>query len=276
MKRILGIGILAMVLTVAVYGQGEINEELKVLFRDESAYGAFLYSNGAGLSYRYGRFIDATNMWVYDADLTYLKDPKEMKSMVIYEYFTRRFVYGKKNLFWELKTTAGRQHELYSKYDRSSISIRFFYSGGLALGFEKPIYYEILTLGSLGEIVDTEEKKFDPSIHESNYGGRASFFKGFDELRVMPGITAKAGFSFEYSERQQTLNMLEAGVGATVYPRNIEIMASDDNDFYYVHIFLGYRFGNIIDISESARAKSWLERRQEPREAMEGAYPEGF
>lgn len=273
MRRLLIIPVIALLLTPVVRGQGEIDEELKMLFTDESSFGAFLQSNGLGVNYRYTRFINARNNWILDADFNYLKDPKEMKSMVIYDYFTKRFVYGKKNLFWELKAFGGRQHELFSKYDRSSISVRAFYSGGITLGFEKPIYYEILTVGSLGEIIDTEEKKFDPSIHETNYGGRASFFKGFNELRVMPGLSVKAGLSFEYSERQQVINALEAGIGASIYPRKIEIMASEQNQFYYFHLYVGYRFGAVIDISESARAKNWLERRRERQEAMDQLPP---
>ena len=63
------------------------------------------------LNYRYGFYRDAKNQFIIDADFNYVKDPKEVKTQVIYDYNTRRYVFGKQNLFWELKGMAGWQKE---------------------------------------------------------------------------------------------------------------------------------------------------------------------
>jgi hypothetical protein len=138
--------ILVMVIgsfSLSLLGQGDIDEQRHTLFRDESTFGVFLNSNGFGLNYRYGFYRNAKNQFIIDADLTYVKHPKEVKTQVAYEYSTRRYVYGKENLFWELKGMAGWQKELYRKYDKNGISVRLFYAGGISLGFLKPIYYEV-------------------------------------------------------------------------------------------------------------------------------------
>jgi hypothetical protein len=249
--------------SLALTGQGEIDEQRHTLFRDESTFGAFLYSNGWGINYRHGYYRDARNQLLLDVDFAYVKHPKEVKTQVAYEYSTRRYVYGKENLFWELKGLAGWQKELYRKYDKNGISVRFFYEGGLSLGFLKPIYYEVYTFSAIGEATNLEYKKFDPAIHQTQIGGRGPFFMGFNELGLVPGLTAKTGLSFEYSQKDAVVHALEAGVTLTVYPKKIPIMATDMNNFLFFNFSVGYRFGKIVDISQAARARAGKERRQD-------------
>jgi len=251
--------------STSLLAQGEIDEQKRVMFRNESSYGIFLNSNGFGLNYRYGFWRNAKNQFILDGDLSYVKHSKEVKTAVAVNYSTRRYVYGKQNLFWELKGMAGWQKELYRKYDKKGISVRLFYGGGLSIGFLKPIYYEVYTFSTIGEALHSDYRKFDASIHQTQIGGRGPFFMGFNELKVVPGLTGKTGLSFEFSERDAIIHALEAGVSLTVYPKDIPIMATEQNNFLFVNLIVGYRFGNIVNISEAARAKSRKERRQEKK-----------
>lgn len=245
--------------------QGEIDNQLRVMLRDESTFGAFLSSNGFGANYRYGFWRNARNQFIIDGDFSYVKHPKEVKTTVAYDFSTHRYVYGKQNLFWELKGAAGWQKELYRKHDKSGISVRLFYSGGVSIGFMKPIYYEVYTFSTIGEATNKEYMKFDASIHQTQIGGRGPFFKGFNELKVVPGLYGKTGFSFEYSQKDAIVHALEAGLSLTVYPKDIPIMATEKNSFLFFNLIVGYRFGRIIDISEAARSKSWKEKRQQKK-----------
>ncbi|MCF8347082.1 MAG: hypothetical protein K9G38_07705 [Bacteroidales bacterium] len=263
--------ILLLLIPLAVAnGQGIMIDQPKMLFNDDQTIGVFLNSNGIGADFRYARYVDYRNDRIFEFSFDYVKHPKEYRSAVAYDIYTRRFVYGKENLFWEFRGQVGNQHEIYQKYDFSSIAIRFFYSGGVSLGFQKPVYYEVVTFGPTGKIVARDEKKFDPAIHLYNYNGNASFTMGLDELKVIPGITVNTGVSFEYSEREPMIHALEAGLGATLYPRSVRIMALEESNFFFFNLYVGYRFGSMIDISESARAKSRKERRQERKDATEG------
>lgn len=259
----------------SLFAQGEIDEQKRVMLRDESSYGGFLNSNGFGANYRYGFWRNARNQFILDADFAYVKHPKEVKSSVSYNYTSHRYVYGKENLFWELKGMAGWQKELYRKIDRTGISVRLYYAGGLSIGFTKPIYYKVFSISPIGEILSEEYLKFDPSIHQQIIGGRGPFFMGFDEIRIIPGLTGKTGFSFEYSQKNSIIHALEAGVSLTVYPKEIPIMATEQNNFLFFTLTVGYRFGRIIDISEAARSKSWKEKRAE-RKAEKAALPYPF
>ena len=263
MKKLLTLCIILGSAILPLLGQGEIDDQKRVMFRDESSFGGFLNSNGFGINYRYGFWRNARNQFLLGGDLNYVKHPKEVKTTVAYDYNTRRYVFGKENLFWELKGIAGWQHELFRKYDRTGISVRFFYNGGLSVGFLKPIYYEVYTFSSTGVVTSSEFKKYDPIDHQTQIGGRAPFYMGFNELQVVPGLTAKTGLSFEYSERDAIIHALEAGIAITVYPKHIPIMATEQNNFLFFNLFVGYRFGKVVNISEAARARTRKERREE-------------
>lgn len=272
MRKYFFILLICATFPLALMGQGELDEQTHVLFRDESTFATFLYSNGFGLNYRYGFYRNVKNQFILEADLNYVKHPKEVKTQVIYNYSTRRYVYGKESLFWELKAMAGWQKELYRKHDKNGISVRMFYGGGISLGFLKPIYYEVFTFSPIGETPEREYLKFDAAIHQTQIGGRGPFFMGFSELGLVPGLTAKTGLSFEYSKRDAVIHALEAGISLTVYPKKIPIMATDFNNFLFFNLSVGYRFGKILDISEAARAKSGRVKRAE-RKAQKSSLP---
>jgi hypothetical protein len=272
MRKTCLILLFALLASGALLAQGEIDEQMRVMLRDESTFAAFLNSNGFGGNYRHGYWRNARNQFILDADFAYVKHPKEYKTTLSYNYSTHRYVLGKQNLFWELKGTAGWQKELYRKIDRTGISVRMFYAGGFSVGFLKPIYYKVLTLSPVGVILDEEYLKYTPSIHQETIGGRGPFFMGFNEIKVVPGLTGKTGFSFEYSQKDAIVHALEAAVSLTVYPKNINIMASETNNFLFFNLIVGYRFGRIIDISEASRSRTSKEKRAE-RKAQRDTLP---
>ncbi|MFZ5940566.1 MAG: hypothetical protein ACOYXB_08325 [Bacteroidota bacterium] len=276
MKPFIVVPVLLLFLFPELSGQGEIDTQKRIMLRDESTFGGFVSSNGFAANYRYGRWIDVRNELLFDVDLTYIRHPKEVKTVVNYIDFTRSYIFGKENLFWELKGEIGKQTEWYRKRDKSGLSVRFFYTGGLSLGFAKPVYYLILNFSSTGTVISSEYQKYDPSIHQSNIGGKGPFFMGFNELKLVPGLTAKTGFSFEYSEQDILVHAIELGCSFTLYPKKIPIMATEENNFFFFGMFVGYRFGNVINISEAARAKSWKEKRDERKQLLEQQGPSMF
>jgi len=110
--------------------------------------------------------------------------------------------------------------------------------------------------------------KFDAGIHQTQIGGRGPFFMGFNELKLLPGLYGKTGFSFEYSQKDAIVHALEVGISLTAYPKEIPIMATEKNNFLFFNLNVGYRFGRIIDISEAARSKSRKEKKKQ-RKAQE-------
>jgi hypothetical protein len=240
----------------AVFSQGEIDQQEKVFYRNEWSLALMINSTGFGANYRYGERINAADKRLYEIDFAYVKDPKETKSDTQSQFSTARYVYGKTNLAFDFRIGYGKQHERFRKHDAGGIAIRSFYNFGPSIMLLKPIYYEI------EEAVGTGYEPRPPSKYNSqwtnvNIISRASFFKGFNEIKVVPGVFAKFGYNFEFGKEDRIIHALEAGIIAEGFIKKIEIMDfsnpdvsqrdSAKNQQFFITLFLSYRFGRIVD-----------------------------
>lgn len=251
--------------SVSLSGQGELNTQRRTLYRNERTFGIFLNSNGLGADFSYAERLNARNHRLYQVELLYLKHPKEVK-ITNSIYTNKSFVFGKINNFYEIRGQWGTQSEIYRKNDANGISVRYFYTLGPTIGLLKPIYYEIwVNSGSPTDPYTLKVDKFNTSIHQLDIYGKARFTEGLDEISIIPGASAKFGFSFEFSKMDKVVNSIEFGAGFDIFPRKIPLMANEMNQLFYLNLFAGYRFGKVIDISDAAIARRqrsyWFDRK---------------
>ncbi|MCX6321321.1 MAG: hypothetical protein NTX93_05865, partial [Bacteroidia bacterium] len=135
------------------------------------------------------------------------------------------------------------------KADLGGIAIRYFYSAGPVLALYKPNYYQIpYPVDTIQGIIilKFEDEKFN-SLNWDRIYSRASFTKGLNETKVLPGLFVKGGFNFEYSKEDKIIHAIEVGAQINAFPKKIPIMASSDNKSIFFSLFVSYRFGMIID-----------------------------
>jgi hypothetical protein len=246
MKKLLILAVMLFYVTITLYAQGELNEQQKVFFRNEKSFGILLNSDGIGVSYREAKRIDFLNKTILEIDAGTLKNSKEYKQPSAYTQGSS-YIFGKLNSTFYLRAGIGHQHELFKKADLGGIAIRYFYSAGPVLAIYKPIYYEVLYVISPTQGV-LKKEKFDASIAiPQDIYGRASFFKGLKETKIMPGLYAKAGFNFEYSKEDKIIHAIELGGQLNAFPVKIPIMAGNNNKALFFSLFVSYRFGMILD-----------------------------
>jgi len=246
MKKLLIIAVNFVFGALSLHAQGELNEQQKVFFRNERSFAFLLNTDGFGVSYREAKRSDYLNKRFYEIDAGTLKHPKEYKQPTLYSQ-GGTFIFGKLNSTFFIRGGIGRQHELFKKADLGGIAIRYFYSGGAVLAVYKPIYYNVLYQIS-GNEFDIKKEKFNSSIAlPQDIYSKASFTKGLDEIKVMPGLYAKLGFNFEYSKEDKIIHAIELGAQINAFPKKIPIMASVDNKAIFFSLFVSYRFGMIID-----------------------------
>lgn len=250
MKKLLLFSVLTIV-SLLVYSQGEV-QETRMYNRDAKTFAFLLNSNGIGLNYRYGKRLDGYRKSLYGITLSTIKNSKETKTQNPYLSNTnKKFVFGKINSVVNLKFSYGRQKELFGKYDKGGIAIRYFYGFGPSLSMLKPIYYNIIDSTyyniSTGDIyIATSKKQFNTSVHQvSDIKSKASFFDGISETKFVPGLFLKLGLSVEYSNDDTKIRALEAGFVLEAFSKPIQIMAVDENNWVILSIFLSYRFGRI-------------------------------
>jgi hypothetical protein len=248
MRRLLILAVLIIFGALSLHGQGELNEQQKVFFRNEKSFGIQLNTDGIGLSYREAKRIDYRNKQIIEFDAGTIRDQKEYKQSSVITPQGGSYIFGKLNSTFYLRAGLGHQHEIFKKADLGGIAIRYFFSAGPVLAIYKPIYYKVLYLLPGGTEYEVHEEKFDASfaIPQDIYG-KAAFTKGFNEIKVVPGLYAKAGFNFEYSKEDKIIHAIELGGQINAFPKKIPIMAGNDNKAVFFSLFVSYRFGIILD-----------------------------
>lgn len=259
MKRFFFFGIIVLISSGRAFSQGDIDGQNKIFYRNELSGAFLLNSNGFGLDFRTAKRIDAANKIILDFDFAYLKHPKEYKSSSSYSY-GRTYVLGKQFVPLVFRASYGKQKEIFRKFDVGGISIRRFLAVGPSLALLKPIYYEMeypdptnsyyyVTKVERYNAAFVNNSAYDPII------GRASFFKGFDQLDIVPGAFVKFGLSFEYSKLDKVLHAIEVGGFAEGFLKKLPIMATEQNYQFYLTLFVSYRFGKVVDPTVKKKKK---------------------
>ncbi|HRW62295.1 MAG TPA: hypothetical protein P5132_02350 [Bacteroidales bacterium] len=249
MKKLLFLTYIIISFPFALFSQDQDSDFPKIFYRNEKTLGINLFTNGWGLGYRYGDRVNYFEKKLYEVDLSLIKHSKEVKSTSSF-ITSESIIFGKLNYAFDLRAGYGKQNEIYSKRSPGSVAVRSFYSFGPSVAILKPIYYKILYPLN-DSVYGVREEKFNPDIHTSgDISGKASFFKGFDELKFIPGAYIKLGVNFEFSQSEFLIHAIEAGAMFTAYLKNLDIMAVDDNQQYFLVLFASYRFGKVTNAQE--------------------------
>lgn len=176
-------------------------------------------------------------------ELVNVKHPKELSQQ---DFVTgARLVYGKVNYLFVLRPEYGRELTLFNRHDDEGISISAIVAAGPSLGLEKP--YMVQFQEADGRVV-TRAPKVDPSNPNNNpydgVVGAGSFFQGFGQTNIVPGIHLKTAVSFELSAFRDNVTGVEVGFLAETFTRKVQIMAFAENRSFYTSGYITLYFGS--------------------------------
>jgi hypothetical protein len=250
-------GFLIIIITMLAHSviAQPIPESERLLYKKMRQIGINLNTSGYGIGVKFGRYTDATHLWLFGADLLFVKHEKETKTWnPVNDPNARPYFYGKLNNFYTLRAQIGRTKIITEKLRRSGVQTSYNWTIGPSLGFTKPIYLEIIYMDEPNNQPYIEVEKFNPDLHYiDNIYGRASSLRGFDQLKFKPGAFAKFSFTFEYSNERERLKGIEAGASADFFSERIPIMAIYDDDsknpknhqlflMLYLNFFIGTKY----------------------------------
>lgn len=239
---------LFLIISVAACAQQNVNsneyEETKpVLMRNEVSYGFTLHSAGFGIDVRRGKHVTGYRKRMLDFEFVSVKHPKEVRTVNPYFENAKSFVYGKLNQIFVLRSGIGEQRVLFSKQERGNFEVRMNYTGGFSLAFAKPVYLELL-VDSTDYPYDYFIDRYDPDkYYIDQIIGRSSFFDGFGQMKLYPGLFGKFGFSFDWGTRDDGIKSLEAGIVGDLYFTEVPMMAYNKNHPYFFNFYITVLFG---------------------------------
>ena len=212
-------------------------EEGNLSYRKQKVVGLELRTNGYGAFYEMGIRRSPRYTTIYSLELSEIKHRKEDKVGGAENFFSNSFVYGKLNNFYQAKLGFGQQYILGQKGNKNGVAVTASLSGGLSMGLLKPYYLQVVdSVGKERSVsYDMDSTAFlDPS---SIIGG-AGFTKGWNRLKVKPGVFVKAALRFDFGRYNERVQALEIGMSVDAYAQKIPIMALNEPRqlFYQGHI----------------------------------------
>lgn len=238
------ISLLFIVFCFSLFSQGEI-EDVVSYNKSENSGSILINSNGWGANFRLGKRLNGLNKRLIDIDFVGIKHPKEQK--IHHPSHDAKFVFGKLNSLFILRIDYGFQKEIFSKFDKGGIAIKYFYLGGPSLGLVKPVYYEVYSKDADGRQIVNVQKFNSSSIHTIyDIYGQSSFFNGLEETKIVPGASFKLGLSFEYGKNDDIINAIEVGAKIDGFFKPIQIMDLNDPNRLFISLFIAYRYGKTI------------------------------
>jgi len=200
-------------------------------------------------------------------DISEKKNPREFKQLnePFATYFPDEtapipYKYGKINNFYQFKFGVGQKRQLSGKLDKKNVVIHWTYGAGLSIGFLKPYYLDVLVVEGNGTLSRKEGSYYDEGISQyyeddlyvvfnqqaqvNAIAGGTFFTKGFGEIKMKPGLSARSGFYFDFAPSKKSFLGVEIGASVEMYPSKIDIMANADNNTgTFINLYLDARFG---------------------------------
>ncbi len=216
------------------------NDQVKLYYRSEYVFGAFLHTRGFGAYARYAQNVTGFSQVVYGFELSNMRHPKQQRISNSFYEDAKGYYYGKLNSLTVTRFNIGWQKVLYGKELDKGVKISYLTQLGPTIGWVAPVYLEIEDRNTQ----DRSVERYDPEEHgQEDIIGRASFIHGVQNLSLYPGGHAKLAMNFEYSPLDESVKALEVGITLDGYLEEVPIMANTDNYQFWTTFYVSFHFG---------------------------------
>ena len=179
---------------------------------------------------------------LFQLEITERFHPKELKQFNLVG--VGPYKYGKTNFMYPIKLGVQEQINLGNKGNKNGVSVTANFGGGLSLGLLRPylLGFDTLINGvrevkylSYGE----DSVKF---LNGSNVAG-PGFGRGFNMIKVNPGIYLKAALRFDYGAYNEQVSAIEVGLTTEFYSKKIQQVAKNKEQNFYFGAYIALLFG---------------------------------
>ncbi len=215
-------------------------EEGVIAYRKHFAVGGKLTSDGYGGFIEIGRGKSVRRALLFQLEITERKHQKEEKQSNPVAP-TAPLIYGKQNFVYPVKIGAQMQFLLGNKSNKNGVSITGNVGGGLSLALLRPYEVEVDKNGVRTFVrYDSEDSLL--FLNGPYYGG-PNFGKGWNNLKVTPGLYLKPAVRFDYGKYNEMINALEVGVIGEFYSKKIPQMVHIDPKQFFLSAYVSIMFG---------------------------------
>lgn len=222
-------------------------EEGVPAFRKHNAFGIKLNTDGWGLSYEYAMANTVRRATIYQFEFNEKKHPKEDKVTLGQQqggflFLGNPMIYGKRNIFYQVKLGAGQQILIGGKGNKNGVSVYAIGAGGLSLGLLRPYYLEVLDNNNSNKYVKYDSPDSSLFLGGQPIGG-AGLVKGWNEMKMRPGLHAKTAVRFDYNRFNTAISAIEGGLNAEYYFKDVDQMVRNPSRKFFINAYVSLIFG---------------------------------
>lgn len=217
-------------------------------FVKHNAFGVKLNTDGWGLSYEYAKANTVRRATIFQFEFNEKKHPKERKETYGtatggFIFLNNPFIYGKRNIFYQVKLGAGQQILIGGKGNKNGVSVYGIGAGGLSLGLLRPYYIEVPDNNNTSKFVKYDSADSLLFLGANNFIGGAGITKGWSEMKLKPGLHAKAAVRFDYNRFNTAISAIEGGLNAEYYFSDIDQMIYNPSRKFFLNAYVSLIFG---------------------------------
>lgn len=227
-----------------------LEEEGEPSYAKHNIFGFKLNHDGYGVSYEWGKMKTPYKATIYQLEFNDKKHPKEEKQSTGdplgggFVVIGSPFVYGKINHFYQLKFGIGQQRMIGGKSNKNGVAVYGVYAGGLSLGLVRPYYIDVESPPNSGQVRTIKYSAADSAEFLGPFiVGGTGITKGWGEIKVKPGVHAKAALRFDWGRFNNNITALEFGFNFEYYPQKIDQMARIEGQNFFANGYISLLFG---------------------------------
>jgi hypothetical protein len=220
-------------------------EEGVIAYKKSFGGGVKLTSDGYGAFIEKGISKSIKKSWLFQLEITERKHAKEEKITPFGIGVGNPFIYGKINFMYPLKLGAQMQILLGNKQSKNGVSITANVGGGISLGLLRPYFISMDTGNAQRADISYESKDsvFFLLADQNITSEGPTFGKGWNKLKVTPGLYIKPSLRFDYGRYNEMISALEVGVIGEFYSKKIPQMVYQKQKQFFFSAYVALVFG---------------------------------
>ncbi len=239
-------------------GQNNYDQQKGIIYSKEMTTDFRLHTNGVAVGLNFGKILTYNKTRLVYVGLGELKHPQEIRQNRNLPFGGasgfRGYIFGKQNNLLAIRGGVGEKRYLSDKARRKGVALAASYEGGATLGLLKPYYLVLRFQPEDFSQNNYRSEKYSPENEDrflayDKIFGADSFFQGFGEVRIQPGIHGKAALHFDWGIFDEFIKALEAGIMVDFFFNETPIMVESSlapnlqNRAVFVNLFLTLQFG---------------------------------
>ncbi|MEP7107912.1 MAG: hypothetical protein ABI760_08015 [Ferruginibacter sp.] len=237
-------------------------EEGVIAYHKHTAFGFKLTSDGYGGFLEVGRAKSIRKALLFQLDISERKHPKEDKQSNP-NIPASPFIFGKINYFYPVKIGVQQQILFGNKTNHNGVSVTGNFGGGITLAFLRPYNLEVIDIGKGSRkliryespdssvYTNTGQPDYIPDSLLFTNSSLLSFLqvsgsglgKGWGQIKVTPGLYAKAAVRFDYGKYNEMLNAIEVGATGEFFSKKVPQLVYVKPKQFFFNVYVSFLFG---------------------------------